>query len=144
MSIRTYIIDEGDKKFSMMTGDVNDPGFKLQLKGKKYFEQPINKPVHEDDPHGHFFGAYELIDGKISINIEKAKEGYLSWLKELREVKLEELDRDQVRALGSLDFDKIKEIEQVKESLRDLPNLIDWQSAETIYDIMHIFPPILQ
>jgi len=76
--------------------------------------------------------------------MEKAKDGYLEWLKELREVKLEELDVDQIKALGKMNFNKIEEIEKQKQALRDLPDLINWESVETIYDLMHIFPPILQ
>lgn len=144
MNIKSYIVSKGDREFYIACGDVSDQGFMESLEGKEYFERVPDVPLVEDDPHGHFYAAYEMEEGRIIINMEKAKKGYLDWMRDLREAKLAELDVDQMKALGKLDFDKIKEIEATKESLRDLPNLIDWDSIETIYDLMHVFPPILQ
>lgn len=146
MNTKTFVIDLGEGKYSLMCGDADDPGFisALKSKGRPYFEKDEDTPLVDDDPWGHFMPAYEFQEGKLVINMEKAKKGYLDWLKELRETKLRDLDAEQVRALGNLDFDKIKEIESVKQDLRDLPEIIDWESIETIYDLMHVFPPILQ
>jgi hypothetical protein len=144
MSIKTFIINKGDGSFSSVTGETSDPGFMSYLNGKAYFEKKEDEPLVEDDPLGHFNSAYEILNGKVVVNMEKAKQGYLEFLKECRTSKLEDLDIEQIRALGKLDFDKIKEIEVTKASLRELPELIDWDSIETIYDLMHVFPPILQ
>ena len=144
MNTKTYIINEGEGKYSVTSGNSTDPGFLAHLEGKDYFERVAGEPMVEDDPAGFFQAAYELSEGKLVVNMEKAKDGYLEWLKELREVKLEELDVDQIKALGKMNFNKIEEIEKQKQALRDLPDLINWESVETIYDLMHIFPPILQ
>lgn len=144
MNIKTFIIDKGDGSFTSATGDIEDNGFMSFLNGKNYFEKNEDEPLVEDDPLVYFEEAYEMSNGKVIINMEKAKKGYLDFLREVRTIKLRQLDVDQVRALGELNFDKIKEIEDTKKTLRDLPELIDWDSIETVYDLMHVFPPILQ
>ena len=146
MSTKSYIVStgDGDGGFYVACGDTADPGFMKTLEGKEYFEDDPDTPLVEDDPGSYFMRAYEMHEGKIIINMEKAKKGYLDWLKGIRTEKLEELDTEQIKALGELNFDKIKEIEDTKKSLRDLPELIDWDSIETVYDLIHIFPPILQ
>ena len=143
MNIKQYIVDKGDGSFSMVAGDIEDPGFASSLKNKDCWEHPEGELLCEDDPSNNFVFAYKLENRKVVIDIERAKEGYLAWLKELREIKLKQLDIEQMKAMGEMNFDKMKEIEDVKKNLRDMPKLIDWDSITSIYDLTHVFPPIL-
>lgn len=143
MSVKRYIINKGGGKIGIMTGDTSNLGFMKALEGKAYYEAPEG-PLVKEDPRGIFRSCYEMSEGKICINMEKAKEGYLQFLKNRREVKFAQLDLEQIRALGVLDFDKVKEIEESKQALRDMPELIDWDSINNFYDLVHLYPPILQ
>lgn len=149
MKIKSYVIDKGEGKFSIVSGDLDDPGFANFLKDKKYQEKPEGYLV-SDDPRGEFSKAYEFHNGKFFVNMEKAKDLYLDLLKKIREEKFEELDKEMLIALGSQDAEKIKKIEEQKQALRDFPDLLPsnspekWKKIETLYDLVHIFPPCLQ
>ena len=143
MNLKQYIVDKGDESFSMAVGDIDDPGFVASLKDKDYWEYSGEDLLCEDDPSNNFGFAYKLENRNVVIDIEKAKKGYLEWLKELRAIKLKDLDIEQMKAMGEMNFDKMKEIEDTKKALRDMPELINWDSIETIYDLTHVFPPIL-
>jgi hypothetical protein len=76
-----------------------------------------------NDLDNDFFNAMTLINGKIHINLKKAKNITLERVRREREGCLTSLDILYQRALES--GKDLKEIEQEKQRLRDLPNEIE-------------------
>lgn len=90
--------------------------------------------------NGYFRNAWELIDGKVTINIEKAKEIQRNIWRKMRESKLKELDLLYMRALEEGDKPTQKNIITQKKALRDvttieLPDDVDI-IRDTIPDIL--------
>jgi len=97
-----------------------------------------------DDPEGTYFEAWELTDkGDIVINIEKAKEVRMAWLRERRGKLLEVLDGRQFHFYCKRDEKALDEIEEEKQELRDFPEKINWDVISTLHDVKHILPPRL-
>ena len=97
-----------------------------------------------DDPEGTYFEAWELTDeGDIEINLEKAKEVRLAWLRERRAQLLEVLDGRQFHFYCKRDEKSIDEVEVEKQELRDFPEKINWDVIGTLHDVKHILPPRL-
>jgi hypothetical protein len=71
----------------------------------------------------YFFQAVELKDGKLDINIKKAQEITRGRIRIEREKLLEKLDILYQRALES--GKDLRDIEEEKQRLRDLPNAIN-------------------
>ena len=61
----------------------------------------------------------------------------------IRENKFKELDIEQLKALAIYDSKRVKEIEDEKQALRKMPESINWEMVETVYDLFHVMPPIL-
>ena len=88
----------------------------------------------------YFQNAWELIDGKVKINIEKAKEIQRNVWRKIRESKLKELDLLYMKALEEGDKPTQKNIITQKKALRDvttieLPDDVDI-IRDTIPDIL--------
>jgi len=100
-------------------------------------------PVPEDK-EGTFFEAWELTDdGEVILNLEKAKEIRMEWLRKRRDQFLKHLDSVQFRYYCSKDQDKLDSLEKEKQGLRDFPEKINWDVIVTLHDIKHILPPSL-
>lgn len=103
----------------------------------------ITMPFCMDDPNHIVRPAWELIEGEVQVNLDKAKELFLDHLRKIRDNKFNQLDIDQLKALAVSDSKKVKEIEDEKEALRKMPESINWEMVETVYDLFHVMPPIL-
>ena len=103
----------------------------------------ISNPVEEEDPSSEYWDSYIIKDKKIIIDLEKAKEIRLNYLKNIRNNKLQQLDTEQLIALGRGNSDEVKELEQIKQTLRDITDKINWSFVKSLYDIRHILPPEL-
>ena len=102
-----------------------------------------DKPV-PDDPSGVYFEAWELKeDGTIEVNIEKAIEVRMEWLRKRRGMMLEHLDTRQFHFYCKRDEKKIDEVEKEKQALRDFPIKVNWDVISTLHDVQHILPPCL-
>ena len=121
------------------------PGENLEAinlaKKNNYVE--ITMPFCMDDPNHIARQAWELVEGKIEVNLDKAKDLFLDHLRKIRENKFRQLDIEQLKALATEDKQKVKEIEQEKEALRKMPESINWEMVESVYDLFHVMPPIL-
>ena len=103
----------------------------------------ITMPFCMDDPNHIARPAWELVEGEIHVNLDKAKELFLDYLRKIRENKFKELDIEQLKALAIYDSKRVKEIEDEKQALRKMPESINWEMVETVYDLFHVMPPIL-
>jgi len=75
----------------------------------------------EDLPTDYYFrGAWELSNGSISVNIEKAKDIQRNHWRELRKPKLEALDLAYMRALEDGNTEMQLNIVAQKNALRDV------------------------
>jgi|TARA_A100001011_G_scaffold388051_2_gene466933 hypothetical protein len=121
------------------------PGENLEAinlaKKNNYVE--ITMPFCMDDPNHIARQAWELVEGKIEVNLDKAKNLFLDHLRKIRENKFRQLDIEQLKALATENKQKVKEIEQEKEALRKMPESINWEMVESVYDLFHVMPPIL-
>ena len=107
--------------------------------GKEVGSEPV-----EDDKDGVYFDAWELgDDGKVSVNVEKAKEIRMEWLRKRRDNFLLHLDNVQFRYYCSKDQEKMDSLEEEKQRLRDFPEKINWEVIHTLHDVKHILPPAL-
>lgn len=104
----------------------------------------VNGEPVEGDPEGTYFDAWEMdSEGKVTVNLEKAKDIRMSYLRQRRAALFESLDQRQFQFYCSKDEEKIEEIEKVKQELRDFPEKINWKVISTLQDINHILPPRL-
>jgi len=102
-----------------------------------------SNPVPEDKG-GAFFEAWELTDdGEVVINLEKAKEIRMAWLRKKRDGILKGLDAAQFQCYCSKEQDKQDKLESMKQELRDFPEKINWDVIVSLHDIKHLLPPIL-
>ncbi len=103
----------------------------------------ITMPFCMDDPNHIARQAWKLVDGKIEVDLEKAKKLFMDYLRNVRSNKFKQLDIEQLKALATENKQKVKEIEEEKEALRKMPESINWEMVETVYDLFHVMPPIL-
>jgi hypothetical protein len=98
----------------------------------------------EEDPDGAYFDAWRLQEsGTVKIDVEAAKEVRMDFLKQRRERLLKHLDAAQFRHHCSKEQDKVDELEQQKNALRDFPDKINWSVIHNLNDVKHILPPCL-
>ena len=104
----------------------------------------VGPPAVPEDKSGTYFEAWRLgDDGEVTVDLGKAKEIRLEYLRKRREKTLKELDKAQFRAYCAGDEDAIKRIEKTKDGLRDFPERIDWDSVTELRHVQHVFPPEL-
>jgi uncharacterized membrane protein YukC len=138
--IKYFAYAEGDGVCISRIPEENTEAINLAKKNN-YVE--ITMPFCMDDPNHIARQAWKLTGDKIEVDLDKAKELFLDYLRKIRETKLKELDIEQLKALAIEDKQKVKEIEEEKEALRKMPDSINWEMVETVYDLFHVLPPIL-
>lgn len=79
----------------------------------------------------------------FSINMERAKNIHRENIRKARKEALEKLDVQYMRALESNNSEKIAEIVNIKQQLRDLPNCEAIQNAVSPDDLKNHWPSIL-
>lgn len=77
-----------------------------------------------------YFGAWQLIDNNVVINMEKAKEIHRNILRQQRIERFASLDIAFMRALEQGDMLKQQDIALQKQKLRDIPFHVDITTAE--------------
>lgn len=83
----------------------------------------IVKLKEEDVVDDYFYDALKITSNKLTIDSEKAKEIQRNLWRAAREKKFAELDIEFMRALETGDAEKIKEISEKKQALRDVTKL---------------------
>jgi hypothetical protein len=138
--IKYFAYSDGDGVCISRIPEENTEAIDLAKKNN-YVE--ITMPFCMDDPNHIVREAWVLVDQKIEIDMEKAKTLFLNHLRKIRDHKFKLLDVEQLKALAVEDKEKIQEIEAEKEALRNMPESINWDMVETVYDLFHVMPPIL-
>jgi hypothetical protein len=144
MATRTFIKPQPNKSFKILEFDDLDNVSMLNYASTNGYVE-FQKPLTLEDPEGWFAAAYEYDPEakKVYINLDKAKDGYMKFLKKSRNRKLEELDAKQLRYLVQKDEKKVAEIEEIKVALRDMPDTIPMDQVKNVFELTHLFPPIL-
>jgi hypothetical protein len=144
MATRIFIKPEPNKSFSTLEFDDLDNEVMLNYAATNGYVE-FQKPLTLEDPEGWFARAYEYDPEakKVTINLDKAKNGYMEFLKEARSNKLKELDALQLRYLVQKNEKKVEEIEEIKIALRDMPETIPMDKIKNVFELVHLFPPIL-
>jgi hypothetical protein len=144
MATRIFIKPEPNKNFSTLEFDDLDNQVMLNYAATNGYVE-FQKPLTLEDPEGWFTAAYEYDPEakKVTINLDKAKNGYMGFLKEARSDKLKELDALQLRYLVQKNEKKVEEIEEIKIALRDMPETIPMDKIKNVFELAHLFPPIL-
>lgn len=83
-----------------------------------YTKFNVHKTIDVPDSR-QFRDAWKIAGGKIVVDNKKAKQIHLDRIRELRNKKLEELDKEAIKNIT--DENKLQEIEQKKQILRDIP-----------------------
>jgi len=144
MATRTFIKPLENNKFTITEFDDLDNKVMLDNLSKEGYVE-FQRPLTLEDPEGWFSAAYEYnpVEKKVYINLDLAKEGYLSFLKETRNEKLKELDVKQIRYMAQKNDEKVAEIEELKQALRDMPETLPLDRVKNVFELVHLFPPIL-
>jgi len=144
MATRTFIKPLENNKFTITEFDDLDNEVMLDNLSKEGYVE-FQRPLTLEDPEGWFSAAYEYnpVEKKVYINLDLAKEGYLSFLKETRNEKLKELDVKQIRYMAQKNDEKVAEIEELKQALRDMPETLPLDRVKNVFELVHLFPPIL-
>ena len=144
MATRTFIKPLENNKFTITEFDDLDNKVMLENLSKEGYVE-FQRPLTLEDPEGWFSAAYEYdpVEKKVYINLDLAKAGYLSFLKQTRNEKLKELDVKQIRYMAQKNDEKVAEIEELKQALRDMPETLPLDRVKNVFELVHLFPPIL-
>ena len=128
MKLDRIILKSKDGKIAIMSlvdGDVEDAVKKFQDSHPEYTEYYINDT--ELPKSRQFRDAWTLKNNKVVIDEAKASSIHLSRIRHARNQELDRLDKEQIRHLANPD--KLKELDEKKQVLRDLPdkiNTLEW------------------
>ena len=87
-----------------------------------------------------FRGAWEDSVGVVVVNMTKAKLLHMARIRQARDAKLAELDTESLLAIESDDKLKQKQITDLKQVLRDIPQTLDLGQAQTPEQLKALWP----
>ncbi len=105
--------------------------------GKRY--KTFNQ---EDLPADRYFRDAWVadIENNLEVDMNKAKDIHMSAIRKWRDEQLASLDGPSLRAIETQDADAIAEIFAEKQALRDIPQTIDLDVANTPEELKNIKP----
>lgn len=110
----------------------------------------LDVPTCKDDPYGELFEAWDFDNDKspkkVVVNLNKAVDCRLTYLRNMRNRVLEVLDKDAIIALGKSNRDElIADIEDQKNALRDLPKTVlpSLKKCKNVQELLGVVPPEL-
>lgn len=144
MATRVFIKPTENKKFKILEFDDLDNDVMVEHACKNGYIE-FQKPLTLEDPNGWFSKSYEYDpeQKKVYINMDQAKKGYVDFLRSIRSKKFKELDAKQLRALVRKDEKEVEAIEEIKQALRDMPEDLPLDRIKNVFELAHLFPPIL-
>jgi hypothetical protein len=95
----------------------------------------------KDLPPRRFYPSMRLIDKQLSFDIPTCKKMLLSWMRNDREIKFKNLDKEFMIALETGDQEKMEEIKSKKQQLRDITKT---ELPDTIEELIEFYPDILK
>lgn len=87
-----------------------------------------------------FRNAWTQRGRKVEVPVNKAKGVLIEEVRRARKKKLEELDRDWMKAKGQKKEKEADDVEKVRQKLRDLPQEIADQAFETVDQVANYWP----
>lgn len=93
-------------------------------------------------PNGKYISSFDIVDGKITIDMAKAKEVHKEDLRFKRIEAFKPLDVEFMRAVEQGDTAKQQEIGAKKQALRDVTSSSAFDTAETLDDLEKITLPV--
>jgi hypothetical protein len=111
--------------------------------------QPTSYRIVKDDelPTDRTYRNAWKDDGKgkpLTHDIAKAREIHLRQVREVRGPKLDQLDRDWMRAFGTGDTVEAARIEAKRQELRDLPATLGVDKAKNVEELKALKSPLLE
>lgn len=104
--------------------------------------------VNSDDPEENFIFAWEMDtkNNKLDINIDKVKEMHMSVVRQERNKKLDELDKEQLIAMSKKDTVEMDNVDRKKKELRDLPVKVEaiLKKIDFVNEVPFVIPPEIQ
>jgi hypothetical protein len=91
-----------------------------------------------------FRSAWILDGNTIDVDMGKAREIHMGRIRIARNRKLDELDRDWMRAAGQKDTKAADAIEAKRQALRDIPQTLDLTKARTPDELKATWPDELK
>lgn len=137
-SRRDYLDSASDDEIRRLLKPKDIDAIKSVLLGYEKTRRPIVSPVEvkrEDVPQDRYFrDAWKINNGKIEIDVTKA-----------RAIKLDKLRRQRNERLAELDKRKYgQEYDAERQALRDLPQTINLDSITDIEELKQFTPDILK
>ena len=91
-----------------------------------------------------FRGAWQDSGESIEVDMNRAREIHMKNIRSARDRALDKLDRDFMRALGQRNDSIVKEIEEVRQKLRDIPQNFDLTAAQNPDELRSLWPEELK
>lgn len=91
-------------------------------------------------PDRHFRPAWAEVGGKPGIDMVKARAHQMSLIRKERDKKLEALDKEWMIATGKKRGQEADQVEAKRQSLRDLPQTVNLDSAQSPEELKAIWP----
>jgi hypothetical protein len=88
----------------------------------------------------YFRKAWFKQNGKIEVDMDMAREHHMQTIRAMRDLELEKLDAQAIRALGSNDTETLAKIESKKNILRNIPQTFKIAHAQTPEQLMILWP----
>ena len=94
-----------------------------------------------DIPQDRYFrNAWDHGGDRVTVNMDKAREIHLNRIRDARDKKLIDLDKETMKALGKKDDVFRAAVEAQKQVLRDIPQTIDLTVAKTPEELKALWP----
>jgi hypothetical protein len=108
-------------------------------------EEDVPKKIYpiEGDHTFSYREAWRQSAGKISHDMNIARNIHMDKIRKIRDVQLDSLDKDWMKASGQKKQKDADDIETQRQALRDLPQTFDLTKAQTVDDLKVMWPPNL-
>jgi len=97
-----------------------------------------------DDPDQDYFDALDIVDGELVLDLDVCKVMMTKVIRIYRNQRLQDLDFQQVLALGSANQEEVARIEAIKVKFRNVTHEIDMSSLTTLDQIRKVYPMVLE
>lgn len=88
----------------------------------------------------YFRNSWKYENGKVSVDMAKAKDFHLSKIREARDRQLEKLDKDFNKYFGQKKQQLADQVEAQRQQLRDIPQTFDLSQANSPKELKALWP----
>lgn len=125
-------------------GPLTDDEYKKHVIDKSVPDDVVNFLEVPDDyvfPDREFRNAWQLVDGTITYDLEKARMIQLDRIRSARVPELQKLDIELIKALEN--GSPIEELKTRRQEMRDITEPLKAMALKSIEDVKKAFPEIL-